>query len=132
MLLKRYIVTLLALLCASTFAVTSVAHAQVEIIDPAACKNSKVAAQSSVCQERGKGDPITGSNGVLAKVTRIISYVAGAASVILLIIGGFMYVLSNGDTSKITSARNTIIYALVGLVIVVIAQSIVIFVINRL
>lgn len=87
--------------------------------------------ESSVCQSQNSGDPITGTNGVLAKAARIISYLAGAAAIILMIIGGFMYVTSDGEASKLSAAKNTVIYALVGLVVVVFAQSIIIFVINK-
>lgn len=87
--------------------------------------------ESSVCQSQNSGDPITGTNGVLAKAARIISYLAGAAAVILFIIGGFMYVTSDGEASKLSTAKNTLIYAVVGLIVVVFAQSIIIFVINK-
>ncbi len=88
-------------------------------------------AESSVCQAQNAGDPITGTNGVLAKAARLISYLAGATAIILLIVGGFMYVTSDGEASKLSTAKNTVIYAVVGLVVVVFAQSIIIFVINK-
>ena len=86
---------------------------------------------SSACSNNGS-DPISGSNGILSKVTTIISILAGIASVILIIVSGFMYVTSNGDAGKLSTAKTTIIYAIVGLVIVVMAQAIVLFVLNRL
>ncbi|HEX8762700.1 MAG TPA: pilin [Candidatus Saccharimonadales bacterium] len=86
---------------------------------------------STVCSTNGS-DPFSGPNGVLLKVANIISYLAGISAVILVIVGGLMYVLSNGDSSKISDAKTTIIYALVGLVIVVAARTIVIFFINRI
>ena len=48
----------------------------------------------------------------------------------MIIIGGFRYIISSGDSGQITSAKNTILYAIVGLVIVLFAQLIVRFVIG--
>ena len=54
----------------------------------------------------------------------------GAVSVLMIIIGGFRYVISGGDSNGIQGAKNTIIYALVGLVIVLFSQIIVRFVLK--
>lgn len=58
----------------------------------------------------------------------LVSIIVGIIAVIMIIIGGFRFIVSNGDSSKITSARNTIIYALVGLMLAALAQIIVRFV----
>jgi hypothetical protein len=50
----------------------------------------------------------------------------------MIIIGGLKYVTSNGDSNSISSAKNTIIYALIGIVVVAIAQSVVRFVLGKL
>jgi len=76
--------------------------------------------------------PISGTAGVINKVTDIIAFAAGAVAVIMVIYGGFTYIISNGDPSKITKARQIIIYALAGLVIIILAREIVVFVINKL
>ena len=89
------------------------------------------AGQSAACQA-GTGDPLTGPSGAITKATQIISYLAGMAAIILLLIGSVMYGLSGGDPSKASSAKSTIFYALIGLVIVVIAQGIVLFVLNKI
>jgi hypothetical protein len=89
------------------------------------------ASGSSACENNGS-DPIAGSNGILSKVTYIISYLAGAAAVILIIISGFMFATANGDASKVANARTSLIYAVVGMVIVIMSQSIIVFVINKL
>jgi len=49
----------------------------------------------------------------------------------MLIFGGFRYVTSGGKQESVTSAKNTIIYAIIGLVIVALAQIIVQFVLNK-
>ncbi len=85
---------------------------------------------SAVCQTTGI-NPLSGSGGLLGKATRIISIISGMAAVILIIVGGFMYVTAGGDSSKVSTARNTIIGAVVGLVIIMLAQVIVLFVASK-
>jgi len=92
---------------------------------------------TSVCE----GVSLTGSGGctddssqftkVIRLVIQIISVIAGIASVIMIIVGGLKYITSGGDSSSIASAKNTIIYAIIGLVVVVLAQVIVRFVITN-
>lgn len=96
----------------------------------AACTTGGSSA-SPACGNTG-ADPLTGSNGTLTKVTRLIAYIAGIVAIIVIIVAGIMYVTSGGDPSKASEAKNAIIYSLVGVVIVVVAQGIIIFVINRL
>lgn len=86
---------------------------------------------SAACGNTG-ADPLTGANGTLAKVTRLIAYIAGIVAVIVIIVAGIMYATSGGDPSKASEAKNAIIYSLIGVVIVVVAQGVIIFVINRL
>lgn len=68
---------------------------------------------------------------VMANIINLFSLLVGIVCVIMIIIGGFKYVTSNGDTSNISSAKNTIIFALVGLVIVALAQFIVHFILGK-
>lgn len=78
--------------------------------------------------DKGASDSI---NSVIKTVVNILSWVVGIAAVIMVIIGGLLYVISSGDATKAAKARNTIIYALVGLVVVALAQVIVRFVIGK-
>ena len=68
---------------------------------------------------------------VIATVVNIISIVVGVVAVIMIIWGGLKYITSGGESGKITSAKNTIIYALIGLVVVALAQFIVRFVLTK-
>lgn len=86
--------------------------------------------ESPACQE--EKDPITGSDGIFARITAIIAAVAGAVAIIVIIIGGFMYVTAGGDAGKIKTARDTIIYSVIGLVVIALAQSIIVFIISRI
>jgi len=95
-----------------------------------ACKRG--GADSAVCKAKNNAtNPLTGKGGVLDDVVNILSIAAGSVAVILMFIGGIKYITSNGDSSEISSAKRTIIYALIGLVIVVLARAIINFVISK-
>ena len=73
-----------------------------------------------------------GDTGVFKQVTNTILYIVGIIAVIMLIIGGIKYVVSGGDSKKVTDAKNTVLYAIIGLVICFLAFAIVNFVISSL
>lgn len=73
-----------------------------------------------------------GDAGVFKQVTNTILYIVGIVAVIMLIIGGIRYVTSGGDSKKVTDAKNTVLYAIIGLVIAFLAFAIVNFVISAL
>jgi hypothetical protein len=77
------------------------------------------------------GDKGAGLTKVVKAVIDILSLIVGVAAVIMIILGGFKYITSGGDTAGVASAKNTVIYAIVGLVIVAMAQTIVYFVLNK-
>jgi len=83
---------------------------------------------------RGEGMPaeLVGDGGVINQFTNIVLYIVGFISVIMLIWGGIRYIISGGDSKKITDAKNTILYAILGLVIVFFAYAIVNFVLNAI
>jgi cytochrome bd-type quinol oxidase subunit 2 len=64
-------------------------------------------------------------------IVNLFSVVVGVVSVIMIIYGGFRYITSGGDSGRVGNAKNTLIYAIVGLVIVALAQLIVHFVLNQ-
>ena len=70
-------------------------------------------------------------NTIITTVINIFSLVVGVISVIMIIIGGLKYITSGGDSGNVTSAKNTILYAVIGLVIVALAQIIVRFVLSQ-
>lgn len=96
----------------------------------AACAS---ATGSVACDRGGAGnpDPIGGRNGIIQRIAGIISIITGIASVILIIIGTIKYITAAGDSNSINSAKKTILYALIGIVVTIFAQGIIIFVINR-
>lgn len=88
---------------------------------------------SSQCLD-DNGNPFTGDSVAtsIKKVINILLYIAGIIAVIYVVIGGFRYVLSNGDSGAITKAKNTVIYALIGLAVAVMAYAIVNFVLDNI
>lgn len=80
----------------------------------------------------GCPEDLFGDNGAFKQVTNTILYIVGIIAVIMLIIGGIRYVISGGDSKKITDAKNTVLYAIIGLIISFLAFAIVNFVISAL
>jgi hypothetical protein len=89
-------------------------------------------AQSAACQANGADNPLTGSRGVISRVTSILSVVLGVISVIFIIWAGMKYITANGDSSSISSAKSTVIYALVGLVVALLARPLINMVLSRI
>lgn len=68
---------------------------------------------------------------VLKNIINLVSAIVGVVAVVMVIVSGFKYITSSGDSNKIASAKSTLIYAIIGLVIVALAQIIVHFVISE-
>lgn len=79
----------------------------------------------------GMPTELIGETGVFTRITNTVLYIVGIISVIMLIYGGLRYILSGGDSKKVTDAKNTILYAIIGLIISILAYAIVNFVINN-
>lgn len=128
------------LLNSLTLAITSVllmAGLAVAVAQPAfavSCeegvgKGVAITSSDGTCTDDGEGSDSFAS--VIRSIINIFSVVVGAVSVIMIIIGGFRYIVSNGDSNGVSGAKNTILYAIVGLVIVLFAQVIVRFVLTN-
>lgn len=96
------------------------------------CNNGEVSLQNGV--DCAKGDDqsakLFGNGGVFNTITNVLLFIIGAVSVIMLIIGGIRYTVSGGDSAAVTSAKNTILYAIVGIVVALLAYAIVNFVVG--
>lgn len=90
----------------------------------AAC--SGVTLGNKTCKDTG-----TDLNKVISTVINLLSIIVAIAAVIMIIISGLRFITSNGDSSSVSSAKNGIIYALIGLVVVALAQVIVKFVLQK-
>ena len=93
---------------------------------------SALSVQEGAEAARADGMPaeLIGDNGVFSRLTNTILLVVGLISVIMLAYGGLRYILSGGDSKKVTDAKNTILYAIIGLIISLLAYAIVHFVLN--
>ena len=121
--LKKFILSIgtLSLIAGSTLAVASPVAAIGTLSDGAS-------------QSRGADQPadLFGNAGVFTKISNIMLYLIGAIAVIMIIFGGIRYVISGGNSSQVQGAKNTIIYALIGVVVAILAYAAVNFVIGTL
>ncbi|HTE22564.1 MAG TPA: hypothetical protein VK674_05995 [Candidatus Limnocylindria bacterium] len=92
---------------------------------PAACGGNNA-------DQPASGNAIYGPNGLLTRAAGLIARIVGIASVVMIIIGGYKYVTSSGDTGNVRSAKDTIMFAVIGMLVALAAQSIVVFVLSRL
>lgn len=72
-----------------------------------------------------------GPKGIFTIITNTLLFVIGAISVLMLIYGGIRYTLSAGDAAAVTAAKNTILYAIVGIIVAIMAYAIVNFVLTQ-
>jgi cytochrome bd-type quinol oxidase subunit 2 len=90
------------------------------------------ATQSNGCDPASSAETATSQvNNIIKLVINLFSLIVGVVSVIMIIVGGLKYITSGGESSNISSAKNTIVYAIIGLVIVALAQFIVHFVLGK-
>lgn len=92
------------------------------------CSGVGAASGASGCSTP-EGSPTV--NSVINTVINIMSAFVGVVAVIMIVFAGFRYITSGGDSSKISGAKNTLIYAIVGLVVAALSQIIVRFVVSR-
>lgn len=70
-------------------------------------------------------------NDILHTVINFFSLIVGVVAVIMIIYGGLKYITSGGDSGNVSGAKNTLIYAIIGLVIVALSQFMVRFVLSK-
>lgn len=119
------------LLTFTTLAIGFLLAAPALAVDPlkASCKASGGGNSSEVCKPAGS---LFGSNSIWGNVVNTLIFIVGAAAVVAIIIGGLYYITAAGDDSQIRQAKNTILYAVIGLIVAVAAGGIVNFVLGRL
>lgn len=122
-------VAVLGLSLAPVVALTASVSAQGNTIqENLKCGTTLSTSSSSGCNVDGGTEKV---NSLITQIVNIFSLVVGIISVIMIIYGGFRYVTSGGDSSNVSNAKNTIIYAIIGLVVVALAQFIVQFVLDK-
>lgn len=87
---------------------------------------------ANTAKSEDQQESLDGDTGVFTTITNVMLFLVGAISVIMLVVGGIRYVVSGGDSSAVQSAKSTILYAIVGIVISLIAYAVVRFVITNL
>lgn len=78
----------------------------------------------------GQQSQLVGQGGMVTDIINIMLFVIGILCVIMIIYGGIRYTISGGASDKVKDAKNTILYAVVGLVIAIIAYALVNWVFN--
>lgn len=81
---------------------------------------------SAICKDQN-----TTPASLIGTIVNVLLFILGAISVVIIIIGGIMYATSAGDAGQVTKAKNTIFYAVIGLVVAFLAFAIVQFVVTK-
>lgn len=99
-------------------------------ISNAVCSGTNIAANGAASTSCSPGSTGNSLAALATKVVNLLSIIVGVVAVIMIIVGGFRYITSGGESGNVSGAKNTLIYAIVGLVIVALAQFIVHFVLS--
>lgn len=115
---------------AAPVAAPAVVYAQDSATEQGLCAGTNLDVNDTSCEvdSEAAGERV---NDILTTIINLFSLLVGVVSVIMIIFGGFRYITSGGNDSSVASAKNTIIYAIIGLVIVALAQFIVRFVLSK-
>ncbi|HEY0964883.1 MAG TPA: hypothetical protein VGE13_00185 [Candidatus Saccharimonadales bacterium] len=125
---KRIQLMIIAVLAVSSLAFAPLAPSAVSAASPQEeiCNGTGGTWSGGTCTKAGEKDL-----GVrIQDIVNVLLFVLGAIAVIVIVISGIKYATSDGDSGKISSAKNTILYAVVGLVVAILAYAIVNFVIG--
>jgi glucose uptake protein GlcU len=96
----------------------------------AACSNPKNCVSSGVDSAGGSAAKTADPGAIVKSIVNVLLFIIGAVAVIMIIIGGIRYTVSQGDQSQVSSAKNTILYAVIGLLVAIFAYAIVNFVVT--
>ena len=117
----KYALLTLGIICGLGFIALSPTAGAVDLYQ---CDNP-ANASLPICKDKNKNITTT-----VTGVINIILYILGALAVIMIIYSGILYVLSGGDANNVTKAKNTLMYAIIGLVVALVAYAIVNFVVK--
>jgi hypothetical protein len=130
--MKRLLISLILVISAvapATFLAPAPAYASAFGSSDAkkqACSGISGKESAGECEAPGRS-----LSDIVASVLNFLSAIIGIVAVVMVMVGGFKYITASGDSSKASGARSTIIYALIGLLIVAFAQFITQFVLDR-
>ena len=126
--MKKLLVTIFGIVSLALVGSTLIAQPTSAAID--VFKNCNANGGTEIC--KATNDRLFGPNSIWTNILNTLVYVTGAVSILMIVIGGLRYTLSNGDQSGINSAKNTILYAVVGLILSVMGYAIVNFVLSSI
>lgn len=110
---------------ASLVSVPHAAHAAVDVF-----QNCGTNGDTAVC--KATGDKLFGPGSIWTIIINTLIFITGSISVLMIVVGGLRYTTSGGDQSGINSAKNTILYSVIGLVLSLMGYAIVNFVLSRI
>lgn len=113
-------IILAALICFSFGGLT------VATVSAASSKDEVLGGANSATEDR------TDLKDTFKKIINTLLFITGMVAVIMIVIGGLRYVTSNGDQNAVSSAKNTVLYAIIGLVVAIMAYAIVNFVVTNI
>jgi hypothetical protein len=119
------IISVLALSFLTTAVLPHAGYAQVDVFQ--ACSGNS---DTAVC--KATGNKLFGPNSIWTNILNTLIYATGAISALMIVIGGLRYTISAGDQGGVNSAKNTILYAVVGLVLSLMGYAIVNFILSRI
>jgi len=132
--MKKYLI-IISILASSMFvAIPAMSYAAQPLIPE--CSDPAFA-NSQTCKDVNENQTTSsnrlyGPNGVLTRVAGLITMIAGITAVIMIMLSGFTFITGSGDPNTLTAAKKTLLYAVVGLVVVVLPGIIIRFVLSKL
>lgn len=125
---KRVLGTIMFVLGMATAGVTMAAIPTfAQTPEQAACEGSGGTWSGGTCSQGSRTLP-----GTIKTIGNILVFITGAVSVVMVILGGIRYATSNGDQSQITGAKNTIMYAIIGVIVSISAYAVINFVLSSI
>ena len=95
-------------------------------------KNQAACSQASTIISNPEGCQGDDLNTIVKTIINTVIFIVGILTVVMIILGGVNYAISAGDPGKVTKAKNTIMYGIIGLVICILAFAIVNFILGAL
>lgn len=120
------------LFLAAMFSLSLLAIVPVKAADVIDICKEGTAANSQICKASEGDKKLFGPDSIWNNILNILTFAIGAVAVLMVIIGAMKYALSGGEQAQIASAKNTIIYAMVALIVAVMANALVNFVLTNI
>lgn len=125
----KYLARLISV-CAMIFVMMFLASSTSLAFNPIdeACDGSAASSSSSVCQDNATVNPeqlVDKNEGLVNRIANIIALVGGILAVIFIMINGLTIMTSTGDSTKINKARDGLIYAAIGVVVIILSRIII-------